>query len=196
METAQIEIERWEAHKLWRKYREHRAWSTPIDHEIERVYSAIAKGKVVIKALESIAKAGVGEDGFPKLAISRADQTRCVLTMYHNGGARMAHDNWIGGNTAKGLYCDFPEQTFTAAAFRNRKHDRAEAIVPHIPPDIRPARGLANYHILFEAIWSKVPPYDPMLLRRIGKGDLWLVVGAWDLTEVERAAMASRIGVR
>ena len=197
METEAITLGRMEADKLWRKYKEHRAYQTPIDAEIERVYSAIAKGKVVIKAVESIAKAGVGEDGYPKLAISRADQPKCIVNMYHNGSARMAHDAWINGNTAKGLYFDFPEQTFptTGTAVRTRNHNRAEAIVPHIPPDIRPARGLANYHILFEAIWSKVPPYDPMLLRRIGKGDLWLVVGAWDLTEVERAAMASRVGL-
>lgn len=36
-------------------------------------------------------------------------------------------------------------------------------------------------------------PKDPYLLRRIGKGDMWLVVAAWDLTEVERAALATRL---
>jgi len=38
-------------------------------------------------------------------------------------------------------------------------------------------------------------PRDPYLLRRLGKGDLWLVVAAWDLTEVERAALQSRVTV-
>lgn len=194
METHAITLGRYEADKLWRKYREHRAYQKPIDAEIERAYHAISQGKVVIQALASVAKAGIGEDGFPKLALMRADQPKCIVTMYHNGSVRMASDQWINGNTAKSLYFDFPETSFPAAT--RRKHDRAEAIVPHIPPDIRPARGLQNYTILWEAIWSKTPPYDPMLLRRIGKGDLWLVVGAWDLTEIERAAMASRVGVR
>jgi hypothetical protein len=195
MQTQSIELERYEAHKLWQKYQTHRYYQTPMDMEIERTYKAIAKGKVVIKALDSIRAAGTDLEGLPKLAIVRADQPKCFLTMYLNGGARMAHQPWINGNTARSLYFDFPETTFPRAA-GSRKRDRAEALTPHIPPDIRPARGLQNYHVLFEAIWEKTPPYDPMLLRRIGKGDLWLVVGAWELTEVERAAMASRVGVR
>jgi len=33
---------------------------------------------------------------------------------------------------------------------------------------------------------------DPYLLRRFG-GDAWLVVAAWDLTDVERAVMSQRV---
>ena len=32
-----------------------------------------------------------------------------------------------------------------------------------------------------------------VLLRRMGRGDLWLVMAAWDLTEVERAALQARV---
>lgn len=52
---------------------------------------------------------------------------------------------------------------------------------------------MAKYHILWEAEWAPIPPRDPMLLRRIGEADLWVVVAHWDLTEVERAALATRI---
>jgi len=65
--------------------------------------------------------------------------------------------------------------------------------VPLIPVHLRPKRGLANYHILWEAEWRRLPPVDPLLIRRLGKGDLWVVVAAWDLTEVERAAIAARM---
>ncbi len=51
----------------------------------------------------------------------------------------------------------------------------------------------SNYHILWEAEWTKIVPRDPYLLRRIGQADLWLVVAAWNLTEVERAALSTRI---
>src|SRR5258708_4807132 len=44
----------------------------------------------------------------------------------------------------------------------------AEAIVPLVPVHLRPKRGLENYHILWEAEWTRVVPRDPMLLRRIG----------------------------
>ncbi len=65
--------------------------------------------------------------------------------------------------------------------------------MPIVPINLRPKRGLANYHILWEAEWHNVVPVDPLLLRRLGKGDLWLVVAAWDLTEVEQAALTARI---
>jgi hypothetical protein len=37
-----------------------------------------------------------------------------------------------------------------------------------------------------------------MLLRRIGKTNLWVVVAGWDLTEVERAVLGEhlRLGAR
>jgi hypothetical protein len=43
-------------------------------------------------------------------------------------------------------------------------------------------------------VWRPAPPVDPMLLRRIGLADLWVVLAAWDLTPVEQAALAARIG--
>lgn len=190
MDTVAIAMDREEAGRLMRKYREHRAYSTPIDFEIERIYREIAKGGVVIRAIESIRKAGVDAYGMPKLAIVRADAAHCFLEIYGDGSARMADARWLKRNAAFSRLVEFPRQTFTGG------RRSGEAVVPHVPPDIRPKRGLANYHILFEAVWRPVPPVDPMLLRRIGTGDTWLVVGAWNLTEVERAAMADRIRVR
>jgi hypothetical protein len=188
MQTQAIEVDRSEASLMWRKYQTHRHYQTPMDAEIERVYRTIAKGKTVIKALESITTVGLDGRGMPKLAIVRADATHCWCTMRSDGSARMSTDPWIDGRSARSRFFDFP-----AAAFAGSRHQAGKAMAPHIPPDIRPHRGLQNYHILFEAEWSPVPPIDPLLLRRIGIGDMWLVVGAWELTSVERAAMSSRL---
>jgi hypothetical protein len=73
------------------------------------------------------------------------------------------------------------------------RSSRAVALVPTPPLHLRPRRGLQNYHVLFEAQWSKAPPDDPVLLRRIGKGDLWLVCASWNLTPIEKAALATRL---
>jgi hypothetical protein len=191
METARIVVDRFKAEKMWRKYQSHRHNQGPLDAEIERIYRMISKGKVVVRAFESIRAAGVNDAGLPRLALARADASTCYLTMYPNGGARMTTERWVDGRTAASRLFQFGEATFPRA-----RHRHAEAMVPHIPPDIRPQRGLQNYHILFEAIWAPSPPVDPILLRRIGAGDTWLVVGAWNLTEVERAVMASRLGRR
>jgi len=189
METERIVVDRVEARALFRKYREHRHWSEPIDKEIQRTYQLIARGQVIIKALESVVTAGVGEDGLPKLAIARADATTCFLEYRHDGGARMSMDQWAQENHRR-RYLDFAAGAFPAPP--NRRW-RAQAMVPLIPIDIRPRRGIENYHVLFEAVWAPTPPRDPMLLRRIGEADLWVVVAAWELTEIERAVLAARV---
>ena len=189
MQTEKIVLERGQALALYRKYREHQHWSEPIDIEIQRVYQAIAKGQVVIKALASVIAAGVGEDGLPKLAVVRADATKCFVEMRTDGAARMAADRWPREPHTR-RYIDFKAGSFPAA---DRTRRAGEAITPLVPVGIRPKRGIENYHVLFEAIWQPVPPVDPMLVRRIGEADLWVVVAAWDLTEVERTVLASRM---
>lgn len=186
METQVVTLDRKKARELYRAYKSHAHYSTPIDHEIQRAYQLIAQGKMVIKALESIGAAGVNEKGWPKLAIIRADQTHCYFDPDYNGGAgTFQPKNWR--NTAREqVHVQIPGVAAKLA-------EKALAIVPQCPLTHRPKRGLANYHILWEAEWTKIVPRDPYLLRRIGKADLWLVMHAWDLTEVERGALSTRI---
>jgi hypothetical protein len=185
MNVERIRVDRKKARDLYRKYKEHQHYSTPIDREIQRTYQLIAQGRVVIKALESIRLAGLGEDKLPRLAICRADHRKVELRMGADGGATFECPGRHRGT--RGQRISLPGGTFT-----RRDWVQSEALVPLIPVHLRPKRGLENYHILWEAIWSKAPPYDPYLLRRVG-GDLWLVVAAWNLTEVERAVMATRV---
>jgi len=198
METTHITLDRAEAAKLWRKYKEHTNYSTPIDAEVMRAYQLLSKGRLVIKALESIAKAGVNVEGLPKLAIASATAKACYLERHVNGGATMASsDNW---RTKKNIHhwradsFEFVPDSFPWTWDRKRAHrSNHKATLPIIPAYIRPKRGLANYHVLWEAEWEPIPPRDPYLLRRIGKADLWLVVAKWDLTEVERAVLSTRV---
>lgn len=195
MEVAKLEVSREAARALWQKYQTHRNYQTPdpIDAEIERIYKIIAKGGLVIRALESIVKAGLGSDGLPKLAIARADAQKCHLQIgVGSGNASMGDAQSHRGNASRDRRFLFANGSFEFPRSVSGRWN-ISAIVPHIPPDIRPARGLANYHILWEAVWTKEVPIDPMLLRRIGKGDTWLVVGAWDLTPVERAVLTDRL---
>lgn len=189
MHTERIQMDRAEATALWQKYQSHKHHQTPIDAEIERIYKLVSQGKVVVRALESIRAAGLDEKRLPKLAICRADSEGCTLRMRHNGGAEMMSTltQWRDPRADSRRFT-FPAGTFPGPV----REGTYQAIVPHIPPDIRPARGLASYHILWEAEWSKRAPIDPMLLRRIGKTDFWLCLGVWDLTPVERAVIDSR----
>ena len=187
METERVIVSRKKALELYRAYKTHQHYQQPIDGAIQRTYQLIAAGRTVIKALDSIRASGVNEKGLPKLAICNALASKCFLRINQGGSARMASKRWPHHNDRTNTF-DFARGTFTPS---KDWHD-AEGIVPIVPVHLRPKRALGNYHVLWEAEWTKVIPRDPMLLRRI-TGDLWLVVAAWDLTEVERAALATRL---
>lgn len=186
MNVEKIVVDRDKAKELYRKYREHQFYSAPIDLEIQRTYKLIAQGRVVIKAIESIQKAGCGADGLPKLAIANATAQTCHLQYWANGQACMSQAERPNSKDRTNTF------RFGGLPPRQSHVWNAQAVVPLVPIHLRPKRALGNYHILWEAIWKRVPPVDPMLLRRLG-GDMWLVVAAWDLTDVERAAMATRL---
>lgn len=193
MDIQPLVQDRAQALALWKKYQAHRIGSTAVDHEIARLAKMVAAGKVMIKALEAVVQAGADETGRPKLAIMRADQKCCYLDLKSDGAAIMHNEprSWLRSRFAASLRFDFPAGSFGTSA----RQRRLEAIVPHIPPDIRPKRGLQNYHILWEADWRREIPIDPMLLRRVGaNGDLWIVLHVWELTEIERAVLAGHLG--
>jgi hypothetical protein len=180
-------MDRSEARELYEKYRSAVHFGGPVDREIARTYRLIGQGKVIIRALESVKSAGLDEEGLPKLAIIRADQRECHLYLGFRGSATFSPRQdayWCAPGRV-----ELPDGTFPQrqSGLSNRK-----AVVPMIPAHLRPQHSLANYHILWEADWHIVPR-DPILLRRLSKGDLWLVVAAWNLTEVERAALQARV---
>lgn len=193
MQVAELKIDRKEARERYREYRDNRHYSDQADAEIKRAYQAIARGRMVIQALESIKQAALNSEGFPKLAIARADTKLAYLRMWSDGSCRMASDRsrlWSGGAADRTF--SWPSDTFPHIQ-RDHKNGEREAIVPIVPAKLRPAAAQKNYHILWEAEWTRIVPRDPLLLRRLGKGDLWLVLAHWDLTEVERAALATRV---
>lgn len=193
MKVEQLQVDPAHARELWQKYQSHRMHQTPADAEIAAIYKRIAQGKTVIRALESIRTAGLGPDGCPRLAIAPAHMTSAWLRIRKDSctfGKRYPNDR----DRLEVVRMDWPGVEAEHARLLNEQRRRWEweATVPLIPIHLRPKRGLQNYHILWEAEWTKRYPVDPYLLRRFG-GDAWLVVAAWDLTDVERAVMSSRL---
>lgn len=200
MHTELIQVPRAEAAVLYRKYKEHQAYSEPIDWEVQRTYQLLAQGKVIIKAIESIKQAGLNREFLPKLALAPADAKECRLTRYRDGQMVMSpHLEWSrkqkGNLSFNANTFVFPAESFPMSWDNKHRTNRSEhkSLLPPVPVHLRPKRGLQNYHVLWEAEWQRIPPRDPYLLRRIGKADLWLVVAHWDLTEVERATLSTRV---
>lgn len=204
MDVTKIALSASKADELYRKYRTHQVYQTDMDREIARAYKEIARGKVVIQAIESIKRAGLDAKGLPKLALARATASHCFITRNRNGSMEMRDIERPSWRQQKAMVARYPEESFSFPAetfgesvwegkrYRNSQSAH-KAVMPIIPIDLRPKRGIENYHVLWEAEWTPTPPRDPYLLRRIGKADLWLVCAAWDLTDVEMAAMSTRV---
>jgi hypothetical protein len=162
-----------------------------------RGYKALSEGKKLISLTHAITAGGVDEIGRPRLAIARADEARIQMMIQENGEVRF-DPNFNGRASSPDRLFRFPSGVLpapqrTVANVWNEPWDgRWEASLPFIPPLYRPPHGMVNYHLLWEAEWRRgrgAQRRDPMLLRRIG-GDLFAVVAAWDLTEIEKLVLA------
>lgn len=187
MDVDKLQMDQDQARELYRAYRDAKAPKTANDRAIASIYKRIAQGKLVIRALASITAAGLDAAGLPKLAITRADLPK-VVCVPRGDEVTFNGANWRGtvGSHAK-------DRSFTIPMPGSSWHtNRRQADVPLIPVQMRPMKSaLKNYHILWEADWNAYP-VDPYLLRRFGT-DAWLVVAAWELTDIERAVMSSRL---
>jgi hypothetical protein len=166
------------------------------DDSIRAGYRAAARGLPVISLSAAMAAGGWFPNGLPRLAVVRADATRCWV-----------HTNsWRRQPEMSVVYCDQARDRGRAGVGRHRvevaipapdvmvnRRWEAATTVPVIPPEVRPTRRrLRGFHVLWEVeAWDPTPPRDPALLRHI-RGDLWTVVATWDLTELERAVLAQR----
>ncbi|HLY81195.1 MAG TPA: hypothetical protein VKQ70_17585, partial [Caulobacteraceae bacterium] len=142
MEIERITVDPAEAREAYLKYKAHAHYSTPIDREIQRVHEAIAKGKVVVRALASIKAAGLGADGLPKLAIIRADAEQCHLYLRSDGGARFSTQAYAPDRNRR-TYIDMPAGSFPDTGKRFRNHVAQTPLVPiHLRP--RQKRGAGH----------------------------------------------------
>lgn len=181
--AALLKFDKTEAMEALQAYRTAKAPATDEDRQIMTAYREIARGRMVVMAIESIRQAGRFESGLPKLALARADlrKVHCHASPENVQFSKVGR--WGGGSNVAYWKVDRMP--------RFGEHVNGTAVVPLIPLNLRPKFQLKNYHILFEADWVKAP-VDPLLLRRL-KGDLWLVLAAWELTAVERAVLEQRV---
>jgi hypothetical protein len=160
------------------------------DEAIMRGYPAHSRGTPLLQLSEALKRGGLDQDSRPRLAICRADAKWCYLQIDTDGEAWFAMDRWRHDQATR-RYVHVPVGTFENVRTATNRYNPVRAMVPIVPPPLRPRAKLSNYHILWEADWRQEAPRDPALLRKLG-GDLWAVVAVWDLTELERAVLSGR----
>lgn len=184
MDVATIKMDQDEAQALYDQYKAalDGLEATPEDAKILLGYKALAKGKEVVDLIDVFRACPVDDQGRPKLAFCRADWKWCE---FWADSAEMRFSPW---RVAAGY-----KQTIRIPTPRLpglNLYTSARAMVPLVPAPVRPKGDLSKYHILWEAEWQAVPT-DPLLLQRLC-GSLFVVLAAWDLTELERAVLAGR----
>jgi len=178
-----------------------------IRQDLRRVYGHLRHGKKIIDVYESFKKAGLNEEGDPKLAICRADAKQCFCCKRDNGSAifSMQTLNWqarYDSHSPRKTYneillpqgtFDFPKEYPTGTTPKNRY---IQTIAPIIPAKILVTEVkalLKNFHIIWEVEeWKPVPPRDPILVKRLTP-NLFGVLATWNLTKLERAVIRGRI---
>jgi hypothetical protein len=197
MDLTTIEMPKDEALQAFREYRD--AVRERHDQELEQImrgYRELARGRQLVNIVDVMRRGGQQENGMPNLAICLADERWCMVDASSHGrsitfiGFRDEARGWPGPHRSV-------KRRVRVAGF-DKVPDWAvtrelAAMVPIVPPALRPAHHLRNFHVLWEAQWERRPrpPGDPALLKRIG-GDLFAVVAVWELTELERAVLSAR----
>lgn len=205
MELATITMDKVKARKAYLEYRNSvRERHSREDEEIMRGYLALARGQQLIRLSDTLRAGGTKKMTLrhwardqvirvPKLGVSRADaEFVWSRGINRDGGIEftMRHPDDLHITNRRDRI-RVAARTFAAA--ERASFGAVRAMVPNVPPGLRPAHHLRNYRVLFEAEWAQDPrpPVDPALIKRIS-GDLYAVVAVWNLTELERAVLAGR----
>lgn len=212
LSDATITMDRNKAREAFLDYRRSvRERLTAEDEQIMNGYKALSRGQQLINLREVISAGGTHPSGLPRLAVARADTNWVYAERDQNGALTFwPNSDWNSrvSSLAGGVY-RFPTATLpnctqlgcdmTKPSYRhlhaNQWSKQLRAMVPNVPPALRPVAKLHNFTTLFEVDkWEKAPrpPGDPALLKHIG-GELWAVLAIWDLTPLEQAVLSGRL---
>ena len=159
-------------------------------------YRALAKGTPLLDLEEVFRKCPIDQKLRPRLAVARADRKEVHV--------RVDGQRYIFATGDLGTW-NVPTGFKPSQIALNHENPPGEgwidgyARVPMVPADKRPDKGYpSDWQILWEVeAWADrsslaKPDRDPYLLKHIG-GMLFAVIAEWDLTELERSIMKTRI---
>lgn len=170
----------------------------------------LSQGKELIDINKVMEKAGLNKSYQPKLAISRADWNEVIFNKKDSGRGffSLNQSTWYSKSNGD---IDLPPETFTEwprtkdditmADKTTRKAENKWQIqtpniktkVPIIPGSLVPEGSLTGFYILWEVEkWEDLPKQDdPILLKRITE-NLFVILSAWDVTDLEQSIISGR----
>jgi hypothetical protein len=210
MDVQTITMDRADAFSKLLQYQEAVKRSKDLaDRILVKTYKQLAEGRALVNLKDVIRAAGVDELHRPRFAVARANQTHVWFTTRswtRNGYLPRfsTYRDKFGQDSDRatrhhielpaGLWPECPANCHEINP-HIRHPSRLRAMVPLIPPQLRPEDSLGNYHILWDVkgAWQEEPPRDPFLLKCVD-GDLYAVHAVWDLTDLEMQVMKALRG--
>lgn len=167
------------------------------DAALHKAYCALARGETVLSLPMVMRRAGLDPTTMlPKLAIVRADAQHVGISIDSSSVWFVDNSNRWRRDSA----CGVPQNLFPAelADTQWRRNNgklipsNVRAVVPKIPPNLRPKHPTERY-LMWEPKWERVPPDpDPFLLKHLG-GGFFVVEAQWDMTPLELAVLEGRL---
>jgi len=197
IKIPKISMPKDQAKEEWKKYNE--ILKTKKEKYLKVMKDAMynmKQGKELIDVFVITKKFGLNKEGLPRIAIARADIPELFFRKRDKGSGRfeMISDHWGSDNYKEDI--ELPQDTYdvhwerTSATSSWIKKEKVKTKVPRVPIEIMPDGDLKNYYILWEVKeWEDIPPAkDPLLLKRISQ-NLFVILGAWDVTPLEQSIM-------
>jgi hypothetical protein len=150
----------------------------------------LEKGTRLIHLPNVIRDGGFDKHWLPKLAIARANAKQ---VNFYAGFSPHFEGPWESkvNQRIDITRSVFPAEVTNDTWRKNNNHpNHATALVPAVPPNLRPD-DLSKYHILWEAEWTFQAPGDPILLSQVND-NMYAIVAQWDLTPLEQRILESR----
>lgn len=210
MEVQELEVDRQEVEEELEHIKQamkdgYISRRTALARDLMAVYGHLKHGGKIIDLYQAFPKAGVNEEGLPKIAIVSFDARMCYLYLKRNGGAIFSNerkDRWQV--KAKRSIGDIQLPADSYEWKTNEKgqipHRRFKTVAPIVPPRVITIASAKltprYYHVIFEPeLWAKAkipsPPHDPILGKMLTP-NIFGVIASWDLTELERSIIRGR----
>jgi hypothetical protein len=196
MNLSTLELPKEEAEIAFKRYSDAiKKRHSDEDAALAAGYKALSEGKSLISLPQVMREAGEDEKFLPKFAVARVTARWCWLDRRQDGSCRFSSVA-IPSRQSRSVVT-VPPDTYSRRTWGELNHQWGlRAMVPLVPPQHRPSNAplMTAYHVLWEVDkWQKAPrpPGDPALIRHL-RGDLWLLLATWDLSDLERAVLAER----
>lgn len=166
-----------------------------------RAYFHMKQGRGVLDVFTAIKKAGLNKQGEPRLAIAPSDSIKGFFEKRYSDQYEDKYytrlnprDRWSKVRAQSEV--KLPAGTFASPWPREDGGPIRRFIsspTPTVPPKLLPPGHLSGYFTMWEVDeWTSEPPVDPILLKRISP-NLFIVLGSWDTTPLERSILRGMI---